>query len=501
MAEKEPVAERVLKDERDVVVKLQQQLERAQQDVARKEVFGKYDVTVPGEGELNYQEYLEKRPAEGVVRDGGDFRDAQSGRYSSAESYEAQRVSSQDYYDKIGGLVNKAEYQPPDYESMGVLQLAKETAKARRLGDRAEEAQILEAVHHYLTADAMKDDTESPEQAQARFDADVARYDSLVSRFLGRPDVHAQQAGQAHAEPSGEGEPSARVVSQGSDAEPVVSTGADDKGDIDKVGTPEPIAEPKEPGKDLELHVGEQTSDATPQSGKELELYAGEIEPEKVKKWWQKAGERIRGLGGVSEWAAGWTDAGVRQFEVRVGMPLREKMAIWLEHGVDKNSDENEQAKKRMENRYIAGAGGVAVALIALGTAYLIAKGVSTGGGANTFATGLENTDNLTPAHMPGLDAIGDIPTELGGMETGADTILPAPEISPEAMSIGGGEGGLAFFERLGLDAEVWRNNASTLVDLFPQDFYREGNDVRIAHPGQLSQDAQDFIKTLVRQG
>lgn len=210
MAEREPTIVKAPQDERDIAAKKKQEYEKAQFDADQKEAFGKFDVTVPNEGEDTYQSYLEQRPADGVLRDGEGYRDAQSGRFAGAQAYEAQAGDTQAYYDQLGGLENKGEYQAPDYEAMGVMQLAKETAKARKLGDRAEETAIREALEHHLTMDAMKDDTESPEEAQARYESEVARYESLVGRLMDRDATQSPHADESHRPTGGEGHVSSR---------------------------------------------------------------------------------------------------------------------------------------------------------------------------------------------------------------------------------------------------------------------------------------------------
>ncbi|MGH7218233.1 MAG: hypothetical protein ACREGE_02215, partial [Candidatus Microsaccharimonas sp.] len=170
-------------DERDVAAKLKQQYEKAQFDADQKEAFGKFDVTAPDEGEHTYQSYLDQRPAEGAVRDGSGYRNAHTGTFASEQAYETQKGDTQGYYDQLGGIGDQEVYEAPNYEEMGVMQLAKEAAKARELGDKAEEAAIREALDTHLTIDALKNDSETPEAAQKRYETEVARYDALVDRF------------------------------------------------------------------------------------------------------------------------------------------------------------------------------------------------------------------------------------------------------------------------------------------------------------------------------
>jgi len=612
MSEKEPAAAKAPKDERDEVAKLQRQLDRAQFDAGQKEAFGKYDVTVPNEGELNYQDYLDQRPAEGVVRNGDLLQDAQTGKFASEEAYEGQKVDTQDYYDQKGNLVNKGEYQPPNYEAMGVLQLAKEAAKARQLGDRAEEETVREAVEHYLTMDAMKDSTESPEEAQARYETELARYDSLVDRFLLRPD--GKPSNEAHAEATGEGDTSKRVPgseapvpenkaertaetevllngekvtvgnvftspdgrkvaeviaadgtkslvfesdltfstpaeapkADATEAEPAEKTEATTSeattkeaegnlepgayyngkkvsvarvldgatGDkttdrlevVDSDGTVHSIlaseinyvkatvdeAAPKDAVAELEEIIAEQTKEP----GTEVELYTGDQE-QASKKWWQKAADRLRPLAGGAAWASAWADA-------YVAAPIRNKYGKWLNHDIEDSMSDEEKEKKRKNNRYIAIAAGAGVALIgaAIG-GVMLANGLSSGSG-HEAASGIglgEHKGEWSPGAFDAGNGTGtgtgveSLPLDTG-TGTGVETI-PEAVTPTEAINVTSGEGGIELFDSLGLSQDTWNDNAQTLLNQFPQDFYLEGSDVRLMDSGPLSQGAQDFINSL----
>ncbi|MGH7218671.1 MAG: hypothetical protein ACREGE_04490, partial [Candidatus Microsaccharimonas sp.] len=113
-------------------------------------------------------------------------------------------------------------------------------------------------------------------------------------------------------------------------------------------------------------------------------------------------------------------------------------------------------------------------------------KGAGAGGGLGEGLKGLG--DQETPSGVAGLPIIGE-PGEA----------LSIPEVDPSTLSfsVGSGEGGEALFNRLNIDPAKWYTNAQALASQFPQDFYAEGNDVRIAHTGSLSQGAQDFINSL----
>lgn len=224
---------------RQTIETMQAELEKAQKELALAEhlrdqetAFGKHDVTAPNEGEDSYRSYLDQRPA------------------SAADDTE---LAGQDYYDQKYDLVNKGEHEPVDYEDMGVMQLAKEAVRVRQLNDVAGEKEVREALAHHLTMDAMKDDSETSDQAQKRYNEELARFDSLVARFESRGNPQPPHAGEAHAKPNGEGEPSARTETKDQDDQAdKTDTSADSKVVIDTVAAPG--AKPA-PGKEMVLRA------------------------------------------------------------------------------------------------------------------------------------------------------------------------------------------------------------------------------------------------------
>ena len=60
------------------------------------------------------------------------------------------------------------------------------------------------------------------------------------------------------------------------------------------------------------------------------------------------------------------------------------------------------------------------------------------------------------------------------------------------------GEGGIHFFDRIGLNEAQWYQVQGDLLNQFPQDFYQSpGQAVRLQHSGQLSIEAQKYIKSV----
>lgn len=256
MAEREPTGQSALESERARLAKEREKLDHQESILNREEAFGKYDENVaPAEGEVTYDQFLTQRPAApegGVVRNGSVFQDVDNGhKFVNEATYEAQKGTAQEYYDRLGGIANNlSEYQIPDYksmnreqlleahakaeelgdiveaqtikqeyeqhrkelyESMGVVQLVKEAVRARADGDVEDGQLIREALRLHLTIDALKDDTETAVQAQKRFDEEIERFEQLVNKYYDRSQTPPTHAEAVHAESRGEGQPSRRV--------------------------------------------------------------------------------------------------------------------------------------------------------------------------------------------------------------------------------------------------------------------------------------------------
>lgn len=149
MPEQEPGSASAQTDERDEVAKLEAQLAAKKIDVERKEAFGKYDEVTPDMGEVNYQGYIDQRPADGIVRDGDQYRGPKG--FASETAYKEQNGTAQAHYDKLGGIETTQEvYVAPDYSKMHFLQLEKAAGNAKVLGDRAEFEAIMDAAEKNL---------------------------------------------------------------------------------------------------------------------------------------------------------------------------------------------------------------------------------------------------------------------------------------------------------------------------------------------------------------
>lgn len=475
--------------------KFEQNQKRKEDILNGAESFGMYDEDVtPAEGELTFEEYAAQRPAEGIVRNGDNFQDAQSGKFATQEAYEAQKGDIQDHYDQLGGLVNTGEYQIPNYEDMGVVQLAKEASKARALGDRAGEEEIRVAVEHHLTMDAMKDDSETPEEAQARFEAEVARYDSLVERFenLSATAKPEQVTSQVVAEAaSTEGVDEADGVNVEASAEPAATDFfVNTEGEVVLAGESQttPEDDPVK-GKELVVFEGEdssetsdaiETSEAPDSSETSEETEEKEVSRfDRVKNWFKKERQSHQEHGGAIYWANKWERA-QRGFDDKV-----------LNHGVTSEMSDEEVEHKRKRNRValIAGASVLAVAAVA---------------GIGLYAYNDMVSADQIPSFDGGASAQEVVPTDVVSapevVAPSVDVAPVAPEVSipAEAFNVSSGAGGEQLFTNLGIEQSKWYTNENTLLSQFPTEFYRMSDGhVGIAGPGMLSQGAQDFIKTL----
>jgi hypothetical protein len=104
-----------------------------------------------------------------------------------------------------------------------------------------------------------------------------------------------------------------------------------------------------------------------------------------------------------------------------------------------------------------------------------------------------QGTDVFADSEVPeGPEIADEPPTET---EPPVEPAPETPSLDPNFV-IESGEGGIHFFQSLGLSEADWYSVAGELRDNFPNEFYTEGYDVRLSQPGQLSIEAQQFIKT-----
>ncbi len=180
-------------DERDELAKLEAEVAKKRIEVTGYENFGKYDESQGPlqEGEIRYDEYLQNRPKEGVIRDGSGFREAHSGQFSNQEQH-SQQSSENKVFDM---LKNPGEAPDLNYESMSRMDLIKKAADAMVLGDRAEVNDIRSAFESILMEEFTRDHVaglegkeledeikrlEGTDYSQASYDAELATFDEMV---------------------------------------------------------------------------------------------------------------------------------------------------------------------------------------------------------------------------------------------------------------------------------------------------------------------------------
>lgn len=112
--------------------------------------------------------------------------------------------------------------------------------------------------------------------------------------------------------------------------------------------------------------------------------------------------------------------------------------------------------------------------------------------GASTLGEGSHAETGSPDTGQTGSGAEGEGKTFLPNADTANEI---APTFDPNFV-IDSGEGGIHFFQDLGLTESNWYEVQNELLQNYPNDFYSMGDgNVGLAHPGQLSLEAQQFIK------
>jgi hypothetical protein len=501
------------KDERDELDALEAQVARKRTEVKGNEAFGKYDQV---EGPLNrddrpiagsYADYHSRRPSGGIVRDSGvGLRQAETGHTASAADYEAQAGDTQEYYDKLMNAENQEVLDPADYKDMGVMQLAKEQAKAELLGDMdgAKEMRGIFDVHMLEQAA-----TEGSGITDADLDKESGRYARLVEKF------------KASMEPSSGVDTGAVSEEAVSSATRTTEAGAE--------ATPEGS---KFPGQEVELYKPKDEFEKGVEvifNGKKMtiedvlsgagvnayllvdadgnkslafaeQLAVLEKEPslgDKLKNLWSKGKESVKKLFRPEYWGERFTAASNN---------LQEASTWALNLGVKETDSDEEADKKRNRNRVLFIAGGAALAVAAVaGASYGIGFAVGSGGEHHAATEALNNgrghsaaAGNVLSAHD---QAIADALTPKHGtdlLQPSPDVVAPAPEAIPAGFNISSGEGGEQLFNSLNINPQNWYANQESFLRNFPNDFYRmPGGGVGIAHQGLLSPEARNAIEAL----
>ncbi|HRN90256.1 MAG TPA: hypothetical protein PK265_00545 [Candidatus Saccharibacteria bacterium] len=195
-AESQPNMRPTPPDERDELALLEAKVARKQIEVNGATNFGKFDSVASNEGEVNYKEYLENRPNDGVIRDGEGHRDVKSGQFASQADYLEQTAPKNEILDMLN---NPGEEADLDYESKSRTELIKLAADAKELGDRAEVEDIKAAFEHNLMeeftreigAGMTEEDAEAErlryadtDRTDEQFNAELAAFDAAIDKML-----------------------------------------------------------------------------------------------------------------------------------------------------------------------------------------------------------------------------------------------------------------------------------------------------------------------------
>jgi hypothetical protein len=153
---------------------------------------------------------------------------------------------------------------------------------------------------------------------------------------------------------------------------------------------------------------------------------------------------------------------------------------------------ENEQSKRKRAIAWAAGTVAVG-AFIGNTLASAIADSDVFAGGGQEPNPEANPTPEVDEPTDPNIDTENEPQAPSDGE---SEPNPPAPEFIPDpAFNVPEGKGGIWMFQNMGLTEADWYSVHQELIANFPNEFYNEGGDVRIAHPGQLSQGVQEFIK------
>lgn len=154
-------------------------------------------------------------------------------------------------------------------------------------------------------------------------------------------------------------------------------------------------------------------------------------------------------------------------------------------------SDTSAEQKKRRKS-VAAGLGGIALgAGVGFAAQAALDAGVFDGWMNRTVVPTVEATPEIEPPEDTGPDTEPAFPDGSGEPEP-----EPTPEITYDpAFYVEAGEGGISLFQGMGLSEANWYEVHQELLQNFPNEFYSEGGDTRLAQPGQLSLEAQQYIK------
>ncbi|MDB5159871.1 MAG: hypothetical protein JWO99_134 [Candidatus Saccharibacteria bacterium] len=530
------------------IERLEALVEKRKFERDQNEKFGKYDPQEEGpinqgehsvhRGEYSHESYHVQRPSEGIIRDGDVLRQvggSKNGDFASVADYEAQTGSTHDqpleYYDKVNGIEDNAEYVAPDYENMTVPELALATAKANSIGDKAEADQIRAVFEHLLMIAATDPGNES-KTSDEDYQKELERFDHLVELAVKQqesknPDAavgdaladknerraEAEAKGEPFDEDEGE-DPAGKTESEKTDAEK-----ADDETKGEKTNKPETGENGERKVGDKAIFEGEEvtitdvykTSDgkvaydllkadgAHALMGADKVTFTDETAEkesvaEKAKAFWKKGKNFIAEKLTIGYMATKWA--------------IEDSI---INRGIDPLTTNFEDAEKIKHRRRIALVAGTAAVLVILAVTRDI-HGFGGGGGAHVAdalptptptpsASEVPTSDGSefmlpqtphTPELNPNDPAFTLTPVDQAPAAPTPDVLSAAPSadaLSNPNFTITRGEGGLKLFNRLGIDPGKWAANATRLLQQHGEDFYpMDGGGIGISHSGALSE-------------
>lgn len=426
-----------------------------------------------------HHDFHKERPAGPIVRDARNRPQYVTGGFARNEDYDKQRGvndprSADKHYDEVNGLseVQSATPERPSYETMDTDQLIFAYAKAEMIGDKYVTDEIRDvyttAMEEAYTKPGSPITYEEHQEALARFD----RLTNAAIQYEKAKDpeqatrIDAVLGHTKSESPESEGLESQELTDDDKRAllngEMVFPEGkfVDSEGNVFfDVMLPDGSVE--------RMEKGQLTFEADEVEAAEAEAEKKKSFSERLKGTWEKSKRGIKNAFSNAWWGAGarWTtfvDKVVVSRHVTEGMT---------------DEEANKQREKNRRNNML----GLAAAGLVLGTAAVTA-------GVTHMVDSLSDVD---PSTLPPVSG-GDIPSHV---HHAVEAIAPAPNPN---FNIQSGEGGYELFGNLNIDASKWNDNAQTLLDRFPQDFYRmPGGGIGIAHQGLLSPDAQTFINGL----
>jgi len=497
--------------------------------------FGAYDdVTEKAEGEVTYEEYLAARPSgKGeITRQGEEYTGPRGGKRSAAEYHEQLKASgryadvesvifaeqdateapdydnmtvrevreamkiAREYGDvaEIAALeraldpdyVSDAEKAAtaevgPDYKAMGLMEIAKEAAKAK-LADNTDKFDEIRAIAKDNLIEQAQRAENGVDLTPEELEKELARFDKLSDMFSGRiskPEGYSKK-------------PEAPLDPKDDDEEPEPQPG-DDKGapKITLLG---------DLGLDDPRKTGAEGTGTDPET---------KTNKEKAQALWEKAKSGLKSGFTKDFWASKWAWAGMKAGEA-AALVGRAQSAMINYRTEGMNEEEAEvQRKKNRRNSMIGVAAlalGVGALSMGLGMNALHETGVEAAGPDIIPDTGL--TDQLRvnqdlPLNTPELPTSATPDSNLADLFRVDQTpqvntpelVTPVVDTNP-VIDIQRGEGGYALFDRLGLTADQWRDNRDQLLT-FTDDFNVVDGGVRIKHAGPLTPGAQAFINGL----